>query len=272
MLTRAISGAVFVSLLVFSICYSPITFLGLFYLFMLVSVFEFSRMLQLKSVGVYIITTLLYGSSILSSWGMTSYYTDTFAILGILFVFAACVFEKNSNSISKLGTILLCIVYAGMPFIFISKIPFTTSNNSYEGILILGVFVLIWANDTFAYLTGMSIGKHKLLERISPKKTIEGFIGGVVATLIISYLLALQFQIITPLHWMIIGVLVAIFGVIGDLIASMFKRQTGVKDTGNIIPGHGGVLDRLDSIIFAAPFIYLYLKFITEHVSERRKC
>ena len=85
--------------------------------------------------------------------------------------------------------------------------------------------------------------------------------------MIISYLISLKFTILLTHQWIILGVLVSIFGVIGDLIASMFKRQTGVKDTGKIIPGHGGVIDRLDSIIFAAPFIYLYLKFITENVS-----
>jgi phosphatidate cytidylyltransferase len=267
MLTRAISGAVFVSLLVFSILFSPILFLGLFYLLMIISIFEFSRMLHLKNSGVYIIATLLYISSQLPIWDVTPMYTDILAVVGILSLFITSLFSKKSTPIKELGNLFLCLAYTCIPYIFISRIPYTNFNNSYEGILILGVFIMIWSNDTFAYLTGMSIGKNKLLERISPKKTIEGFIGGVLATLIVSYLIALQFDVLSTLQWMIIGILVSFFGVLGDLIASMFKRQTGVKDTGNIIPGHGGILDRLDSIIFAAPFIYLYLKFITEHVS-----
>lgn len=267
MLTRAISGAIFVSLLVFSILYSPILFLGLFYLLMIVSVFEFSKMLQLKNFGIYVVATLAYASTLLSLWDISPFYTDALSILGILSFFIIVLFSKKTDPIKELSSVLLCLAYASIPYLFISKIPFTNFSNSYEGLLLLGVFVLIWTNDTFAYLTGVSIGRNKLFERISPKKTIEGFIGGVLATLIISYLIAIQFEIISTTQWVVLGILVSIFGVIGDLIASMFKRQTGVKDTGNIIPGHGGVLDRLDSIIFTAPFIYLYLKFITEYVS-----
>ena len=267
MLTRAISGAIFVSLLVFSILYSPLLFLGLFYGFMIISVFEFSRMLQLKSRGVYIIATLIYFSFHSTIWNIDPFYINLLIILGVLFQFIFVLFNKNEDPIKKLSSFLLCLTYACLPYIFISKIPFMFFNNGYEGIIILGVFVLIWSNDTFAYLTGMSIGKHKLIERISPKKTIEGFVGGVLATLIIAYLISLEFSILSTTQWIIVGVIVSFFGVLGDLIASMFKRQTGVKDTGNIITGHGGILARLDSVIFAAPFIYLYLKFITEHVS-----
>tara|TARA_B100000809_G_scaffold49621_3_gene44616 strand:- start:5880 stop:6692 length:813 start_codon:yes stop_codon:yes gene_type:complete len=267
MLTRAISGTVFVSLLVFSILYNAILFSGMFYILMMISIFEFSRMLHLKNFSIYVIATLLYMSSQLSIWNITPIYTDTLATLGILSVFINTLFSKKETPIKGLSNLLLCLAYACIPYIIISRIPYTNFSNSYESILILGVFIMIWSNDTFAYLVGMSIGKHKLLERISPKKTIEGFIGGVIATLIVSYLLALQFAVLPTLQWLIVGILVSLFGVIGDLVASMFKRQTGVKDTGNIIPGHGGVLDRLDSIIFAAPFIYLYLKLITAHVS-----
>lgn len=267
MLTRAISGAVFVSVLVVSITYSTLTFIGLFYIFMIISVFEFSKMLQLKNYGIYIIATLLYISPQLILWKINPFYSNCIIVSGIILVFITSLFNENTSPIKNIGNYLLCLVYACIPYIFISKIPFTNTYNSYESILILGVFILIWTNDTFAYLTGVSIGKNKLIERISPKKTIEGFIGGVVSTLIISYLIALQNPILTKIQWLIIGVLVGVFGVIGDLIASMFKRQTGVKDTGNIIPGHGGIIDRLDSIIFTAPFIYLFLKLITEHVS-----
>lgn len=267
MLIRAISGAIFVLLLVTSILYSPESFLGLFYILMMISVFEFSKMLKIKGIEIYFLSTLIFVSSISSIYNLSTLLPFTGSILIVLFYFVKTLFGTSKDPIKDLSSFLLCVVYACLSYIFISKIPFTNINNNYDGILILGVFVLIWSSDTFAYLTGVTIGKTKLLERISPKKTIEGFIGGVVATMLLSYLISLKFDILHTHQWIILGAIVSVFGAIGDLIASMFKRQTKVKDTGNIIPGHGGIIDRLDSIIFAAPFIYLYLNFITENVS-----
>ncbi|MFC2109423.1 phosphatidate cytidylyltransferase [Bacteroidota bacterium] len=265
MLTRAIAGAVFVTLLVFSILYNSYSFLGLFYFFMIVSVFEMSKMLQLKNTTVYIIATLLF---LLNSHLIPNYYhnyLEVIIVLAGLSLFIKQLFTLESNAIKELGASFLTLIYACLPFLFMIKIPFF--KGTYEGIILLGLFILIWSNDTFAYLIGKSMGKHKLLERISPKKTIEGFVGGFIATMIVGYVLSIYFQVLSSTQWMIIALIASLFGVIGDLIASMFKRLTGVKDTGKIIPGHGGIIDRLDSIIFVAPFIYLYLKISLENVS-----
>lgn len=267
MLTRAISGAVFVALLIFSIVYGSYSFLILFYFFMMISIFEFSRMLQIRNYSIYIIATLLFSSICTAMSPISIVLTEATIVLIVLFDFIKNLFDPKSDAVKELGNSFLTIVYTCVPFLFIAKIPFLNPNSIYEGYSILGIFILIWANDTFAYLTGMSIGKNKLFERISPKKTIEGFVGGVLATMLIAYLISLQFEVFSTTNWIIIGILVSIFGVIGDLIASMFKRQTGVKDTGSIIPGHGGIIDRLDSIIFTAPFIYLFLKITQTYVS-----
>ncbi|WP_152287327.1 phosphatidate cytidylyltransferase [Flavicella marina] len=267
MLTRAISGAIFVSILVFSILFSHQTFIGLFFILMLASLYEFSKMLRLPFSEVYLVGIFAFITSATPFLNISSDFTTEITILAILAVFIKNLFRQNSNSINSIGTFLLCIAYACFGYIFIIKIPFTNALGTYQGSLILAVFILIWVSDTFAYITGVSIGKTKLLERISPKKTIEGFAGGVIATLVAAYIIALYNNILTPIQWIGLGAIVSIFGVLGDLIASMFKRETGIKDTGKIIPGHGGIIDRLDSIIFAAPFIYFYLKFITEHVS-----
>jgi phosphatidate cytidylyltransferase len=118
---------------------------------------------------------------------------------------------------------------------------------------------LIWTNDTFAYLVGKNFGKNKLFPSVSPKKTIEGFMGGVVFTCIASVLLSKFYIESTILYiWIIIAIIVSFFSTLGDLIQSKFKRVAGVKDSGNIMPGHGGILDRLDSIIFVVPFINLF--------------
>lgn len=267
MLTRGLSGLVFVALLVICMLYGALPFIVLFYVFMLLSIFEFSRMLKVPSIGLYFIGTLFFVNATPYLSEKSGFLFESLVVVSTLSLFIRALASKGKNAINQLANQLLCIAYSILPFLFIIKIPFLNEQQDYEGILILGVFVLVWTNDTLAYLVGRSFGKHKLLERISPKKTIEGFFGGVVFTMLLSYLIGNYYDVITPAQWMLMGALVSVFGVLGDLIASLFKRQTGVKDTGNIMPGHGGIIDRLDSVIFVGPFIYIYLKFILEYVS-----
>jgi phosphatidate cytidylyltransferase len=129
--------------------------------------------------------------------------------------------------------------------------------------ILLGVFLLIWTNDTFAYITGKTFGKHKLYEKVSPKKTIEGFIGGFIFSLLAGYFIAVYWLNASIVVWLLLSVITSIFGTLGDLIESKFKRIASVKDSGRIMPGHGGVLDRLDSIIFVAPIVYLFYQILS---------
>jgi phosphatidate cytidylyltransferase len=157
--------------------------------------------------------------------------------------------------------------YIVLPFVFITKISFGIKD--YNPKIIIGLFIIIWTNDTFAYIVGKSIGKNKLFERISPKKTIEGFVGGVVFAVLAGYLISKLYIKPNPSFseksitiWTIIALLAGIFGTIGDLIESKFKRIAGVKDSGKIMPGHGGILDRLDSVIFVAPIVFLFYQIL----------
>ena len=154
-----------------------------------------------------------------------------------------------------------------MPFIFITKISFGIKN--YNPKIIIGLLILIWTNDTFAYIVGKSIGKHKLFEKISPKKTIEGFFGGLIFAIFAGYLISsylikpsAQFSDKSILIWMIIAAIVGVIGTVGDLIESKFKRIAGVKDSGKIMPGHGGVLDRFDGYLLALPMVYTFVYLI----------
>ncbi|HBH23032.1 MAG TPA: phosphatidate cytidylyltransferase, partial [Cytophagales bacterium] len=126
--------------------------------------------------------------------------------------------------------------------------------------LIIGIFILIWVNDSFAFLVGKNLGKNKLFPSVSPKKTIEGFVGGFVFALIAAFILSRYNNDLSVWQWFILAIVVVITGTVGDLIESKFKRMAGVKDSGAILPGHGGLLDRLDSLVFAAPFAYLTLQ------------
>jgi phosphatidate cytidylyltransferase len=125
--------------------------------------------------------------------------------------------------------------------------------------MVVGFFILLWINDTGAYLTGMTMGKHRLMERISPKKSWEGFIGGTVLTALTASLLSSRLGILDSAGWVVVALIVAISGTYGDLIESMLKRSTGIKDSGSIMPGHGGFMDRFDSTMLAFPLVFLFI-------------
>jgi phosphatidate cytidylyltransferase len=173
---------------------------------------------------------------------------------------ALFLFEKKDRFLDTQAKYVFLIGYLIIPIIIFTKIPFI--NNQYLPEIIISILVIIWCNDTFAYLVGITMGKNKLFERISPKKTVEGFVGGVVFAVVAGILLAHFYLHQDLIKWIIIAMIVSAFGTLGDLIESKFKRLAGVKDSGHIMPGHGGFLDRLDSIIFVAPFVYLFYQII----------
>ena len=276
-LKRSLSGAVYVILLLASILFSIESFYILFGLFLLITVFEFCELIQLNKItslivalGIYLFfyeANLKYHN--LFSSGVAHYATLTalfitliVSIKGVLFLFDDR--EVKSNIFSKYTYLIGYII---LPFVFITKIPF--GEKGYNPKIIISIFILIWTNDTFAYIVGKSIGKRKLFERVSPKKTIEGFIGGVLFAVVASYIISKFYFDPKEYYfkksvviWMTIALIVGVFGTIGDLIESKFKRAAGVKDSGAIMPGHGGILDRLDSVIFVAPIIFLFYQIL----------
>jgi phosphatidate cytidylyltransferase len=285
---RTISGAVYIALLLASILFSTESFIILFGIFLIIATYEFSNLVGINKVFAILFVTLFYSAvSLISFYKVeTENYinkafkeniqitVDTDKLFSVLLVITLLVSIKcivflfdDTQIISKLSKYIYLIGYVTLPFLFITKISFGIKD--YNPKIIIGLFVLIWTNDTFAYLVGKSMGKHKLFERISPKKTIEGFLGGVVFAAFAGFLISKlyiqpkpEFSNKSILIWMIIALIVSIFGTIGDLIESKFKRVAGVKDSGSIMPGHGGVLDRLDSVIFVAPIIFLFYQIL----------
>jgi phosphatidate cytidylyltransferase len=260
-LTRALSGAVYVLLLLTCLMYSDVTFHILFGLFLAMAVLEFCKLIK-----IHFLIPLILALAVYLVTDKTSFHPNLDGILTMASVLVCCrllvfLYSKKEKVVHRIEKWIYIIGYIILPFIIITKIPIGT--DGYNPKILIGIFILIWTNDTFAYLVGKNFGKHKLFERISPKKTIEGFLGGFLFSLIASYLLAKYFLETSNISiWIGIAILVSIFATLGDLIQSKFKRLANVKDSGKVMPGHGGVLDRLDSIIFVSPFIFLFFQLL----------
>jgi len=258
-LTRTLSGIVYILILVIASLYFY-SFLLLFGLFLLFAVAEFCNLVGVKKTLPFIFAGVGY---FLFSFYEVSKNNKILLLLAALFVSVKAVrflFDKRQRFLDTITKYVYLIGYIILPIILITKIPIQTG--VFNPKIIISIFILIWANDTFAFVVGKSIGKTKLFERISPKKTVEGFVGGLVFTMLFSVLIAKYFIHQSFFHWIIIALILSIFGTIGDLVESKFKRIAAVKDSGKIMPGHGGVLDRLDSIIFAAPFVFLFYQIL----------
>lgn len=281
---RSLSGLVYV--LVIAICTTPVgaylfssflpevkqqyLFYGLITFFFAVGIFECVRIMKFDN-GIYKWLVFPIAAFIYYTFTKRFFYHGFFfnvnlsemLSLALIPIAAITLFKFPKELYFENGKLIFTVVYLALPFGFALGLPkFSMLDPEKTFTLeVFMLFVLIWSSDTFAYLTGKFFGKHKMAPKISPKKTWEGFAGGVVLTLVLGFFVEQYFPELRG-NWMIVGLLVSIFAPLGDLVESQLKRSFAVKDSGNIIPGHGGVLDRLDSFIICAPVVYLY--FILE--------
>jgi phosphatidate cytidylyltransferase len=205
---------------------------------------------------IYLMFALVFSANLPIAW----YYH---IIPVFLLMFIIKLYEHTHNEFSTLAFQVLGLVYITMPWVMLTKIGYINSFE-YSAGLPMGFFILLWTSDTGAYLAGRSFGKHKLFERISPKKTWEGSIGGLILVSIVAYTLSRfeLFDAVDTIDWLIIGALIVVFGTYGDLVESLLKRNLNIKDSGTILPGHGGVLDRFDGLFLAVPAVFFYLLLI----------
>lgn len=181
-------------------------------------------------------------------------------IPAVFVIFIAELYRKKTNPFANIGWAITGLVYIALPLALLVSIPLevtTAGVKVYKPMMAFGIFLIVWANDIGAYIFGILLGRHKLFERISPKKTWEGFVGGVICAFGAGLAIS-DFQNIPLMFWGGAALVIALAGVLGDLVESMLKRSVGIKDSGTIIPGHGGFLDRFDALLLAVPFVFMY--------------
>lgn len=191
---------------------------------------------------------------------MARIFSQYFLILALPLLLIIELFRFREQPMANLGTTLLGVIYVALPMAMILYIP--RAFGGWNPWVVLCFIFTIWANDVFAYLVGMTLGRHRLCERISPKKSWEGFFGGIAGAVLMGYLASRLLDMPAGL-WCGLALVAAVTGVLGDLIESMLKRKADLKDSGNLIPGHGGVLDRFDALLLAIPFVAVYLLLYT---------
>lgn len=270
-ITRALTGIIFVAILVGAICFHPAVFLIIFGIIVALALNEFYGLIEhYEEVhinrwsnclgGIY-----LFAASFIYCAGWMDYQIFLPYLLYIMYVFIGELYYKAPKPItnwafSLLGQIYYALPFSLMNFILFSKMPDGTT--AFTPILLMAIFVFVWMNDTGAFFIGSLLGKHRLFERISPKKSWEGFYGGLAFAVASSFVFNYILPDVQWYKWTGLSVVIVVFGTWGDLSESLMKRKLGVKDSGHILPGHGGMLDRFDSVSMAIPAALIYIQFI----------
>ncbi|MGC6469910.1 MAG: phosphatidate cytidylyltransferase [Flavobacteriales bacterium] len=267
LLTRTITGTIYGVVLISSLLLGEMSSALFFLIAMFISLHEFYTISSNKNINPQIILGLLTSFCIYSS--AFFYFKNIelsaifiqFTLLFLLVINAIELFRNKENSLKNIAITLFGIFYISVP---LSLTFFLTHYNlkEFNYTLLLCIIILIWMSDIGGYFIGSKFGKNKLFERVSPKKTWEGALGGLIFSIISCIIISNFTTVLSPLQWIIFGVVITAGSIIGDLIESMIKRAVNVKDSGTILPGHGGVLDRIDSALFVIPLAYIFLTFV----------
>ena len=272
-IVRTITGVIFVAAIVASFL-RPETMVLLFSIVTGLSVWEFTGLVNEREnvtvnrfictvAGVYFFFAMTYFCSDLYGGAAKSVVFIPYLVT-IIYLMIAELYLKQADPIQDWAYTMFSQMYIALPFSLLNVLAFTATTNgvvTFNTLLPLSIFIFLWVNDSGAYCVGSLLGRHKLFPRISPGKSWEGSIGGAVFVLLAAYAISyfLDGRMLNSLEWLGLGLVVVIFGTWGDLVESLFKRTLGIKDSGNILPGHGGMLDRFDSSLMAIPAAVVYL-------------
>ncbi len=261
---RIIAALIGATLIIAGILFSPFTYWLVFLLISVLTQDEFYRLVGLNGnlplrfygtiCGAFLnILTFMVEKG---EWPFRAYYL-LIPLLSITFFIK--LFKPNDpKPFESLGYTFLGIIYVAVPFSLVNEMAI--DKEGFHPLLMLGVLLILWVNDSGAYFAGTKMGKRKLFERISPKKTWEGFIGGAICSVLVAFFFAGYESLLQTWQWLVIAGIIAVTGTLGDLVESLFKRSMAIKDSGSAIPGHGGFLDRFDGLLLSLPFILTFLK------------
>lgn len=267
MKTRAITAFFFTIVMLGSIFLGGYTFTAFYLILSIIALFEFFKLVKISGIRPHrniavVVATLIF----LMTAGYHYLQFETkymLLIVPLLFsVFISELYKKNKIPFANISYTFVGFVYVTVPFCFFYSLGFLADTYEYSFHLPLAFLLMLWASDTGAYLFGVKFGKTRLFERHSPKKSWEGFFGGMFTSVLAAYLISIYFTEISFSVWAGMAVLIVVFGTLGDLVESMLKRSLDVKDSGSFLPGHGGILDRFDGLLIAAPVVYTYLYLI----------
>lgn len=266
---RIITGVIGAAVFIGGILYSNWSFLLIFLAIALAASGEFFRIIQkinknkttkIDTFLYVLFAAALYSSSVFALFNGQWYGLVIIAIIAY-FLFQYYISNKENKDLTSLWQQLLGFIYIVWPLIIINILAYYNYNNEFNPFIVLGILLIMWSNDIMAYFIGKKFGKTPLAKKLSPNKTVEGFAGGFVGSLIMALIVMLAIPGGYGMHWFGVAAIIAIVGPIGDLFESGLKRKAEIKDSGNLLPGHGGFLDRFDALLFALPFVFLYLLF-----------
>jgi len=270
LLPRIVTGLVFIGLVVVSVTISPWIFAALFGFFTVIGINEFYKMSGMLGFTPQKVTGIVIGFLtfiVIFLLAMKILPPQTLFVLPVLMLSIPIIelFRQKPTPTSDWAQTLFAPMYIALPFGILANMLFLPGTHEFSPKIILSFFAFVWISDTGAFCVGSLLGKHKLIPKISPKKTIEGLLGGVAFTLAAAIPISKYVGVFSLSQWLIISLLTVIFATLGDLVESMIKRNTGVKDSGRILPGHGGILDRFDSTFLAVPPVWLAIIFFTHN-------
>jgi phosphatidate cytidylyltransferase len=265
-ITRSLTSLVYALIMIAGIIIHPLLFAVVFLLLLILALLEFYRLVTLagglpqKTTGF--VTGIFFFCSLFGYvTGILPLHLAFIALLLLFLTFIIELYRKKPQPLTNIGFTLLGFFYIALPLSLINFLiyPGLPGNPRFYPWILLGTIITIWSFDSGAYLIGTTIGKHRLFERISPKKTWEGVIGGGIVAFLTGIVNAFFIPSVEMTGWLVISAIVIVFGTFGDLVESLFKRSLNLKDSGNLLPGHGGMLDRLDSLLFTIPFVLIWL-------------
>ena len=272
MVTRALTGSLIVATILGGIYYDRSSFVGLFFVITTIGLWEFYTLAEKGGMAPQKLLGTIAGAAffVISSMYILRMIPLVYllVIMPLMFlILIAELYRKSESPLVNISITLSGIFYLSIPMVLLSYLSYPPAyglryNYDYNPNILIGFFLILWTNDTFAYLVGKTLGKRKLFESVSPKKTWEGSFGGAVFSIVLAYFLVRFFPELRKRDWLVVAGIIVLFANLGDLIQSKFKRSVYVKDSSNLLPGHGGILDRFDGVYLAAPFVYTYIRYL----------